>query len=338
MKKFWAFILILFLGFFGILFYFVFYSHGFPGFVLSQWIHARYPEIKLQSFAYQSRSFHFFDEILFKDVHLVLRNGNATPQSEVHSFIVKSNKALWENEKKIAILVDDARMAIDHLKAKGIKLNLTLDFLNNKPIRMHGDLKMASIDFASARFEEISALLEGNVNQMRFKDFYARGYGGEIQGEILFDDLSVLSYDVNLTLTDMDSQALRSINNQIFSQVDGKFDGKIQLTGAGAKIKTLVCDLHVHPGGTIKAFLLGELTNYLPPSTQKEDLLRLLKTNGDIPIEKAVVQIKNVGEQTMVVEIAVGSKRLNLDIHEILLDINLDAPLGIYLQEFKNFP
>jgi len=320
----------------GVCFYVIFYSHWFPGFLLSRWIQTQYPAVELKSFDYKTRSFHLWDEIAFQDVRMVFKNGKTTEQFFVPSLVVKSDRALWKNDKKITISVDQGAVEMENLKVKGIGLNLILDSQRNIPMRLQGNLKAASVDFAPYRLEELSTLLEGTEGQINFKNVLVRCYGGNIRGEISFDNPSMLEYRVYLQLSGIDLKEMRAISNKAFSLVEGRLDGEMRESGAGNKVDSFTANLNVREGGKLKAYLLTWVIDYIPQSVQRKDLEKLIKTESYIPIDKAVIQIKSLGEYQLTTVTNLKSDKFNLDLN-LTEDINFDTPLGNLIKKIKNF-
>ncbi|HLD70055.1 MAG TPA: hypothetical protein VJA17_04745 [Candidatus Omnitrophota bacterium] len=329
MRKFIAFTAVFLSILLGGCFYVIFYSHWFPGFLLSRWIQTQYPAFELKSFNYKNRSFHLWDEIAFQEVQLVLKNGKTTQRFYVPSLVVKSD------QKKITITIVQAAVEGENLKIKDIGLNLILDFPKDIPMRLRGNFKAASVDFAVYRLEDISMLLEGSERQINFKNVFVRCYGGNIRGEISLDNLSMIEYRVHLQLSGIDLKEMRTISDEAFSLVEGKLDGEIRESGTGNKVDNFTANLNVREGAKLKAYLLTWIVDYIPQSVQRKDLQQLIKTEAYIPIDKAVVQIKNLGEYQLTTTTNLKSDKFNLDLN-LTEDINFDTPLGNLIEKIKN--
>lgn len=267
---------------------------------------------------------------------MVFKNGKTTEHLFVPSFIVKSDRAWWEDNKEVTISVAQAAIEGENFKVKGVGLSLMLDLKRDTPMHLRGNLKAASVDFAPYRLEEISTLLEGDERQINFKNVFVRCYGGNIRGEISFDNPSMLKYRAHFQLSGIDLKEMRTISDQAFSLVEGKLDGEITESGAGNKVDNFTADLNVREGGKLKAYLLTWIIDYIPQSVQRKDLEKLIKTESYIPIDKAVIQIKSLGEYQLTTATNLKSNKLNLDLN-LTEDINFDTPLGNLIKKIKNF-
>lgn len=267
---------------------------------------------------------------------MVLKNGKTAERFFVPSLVVKSDRAWWKNDKKIMIAIDQAAVEGENLKVKDTGLNLILDFQKNIPMRLHGNLKAASVDFAPYHLEDISTLLEGSESQINFKNVLVHCYGGNIRGEISFDNPSMLKYRVYLQLSGIDLKEMRTISDKAFSLVEGKLDGEMRESGTGNKVESFTANLNVREGGKLKAYLLTWIIDYIPHGVQRKDLQQLIQTESYIPIDKAVIQIKSLGEYQLTTATNLKSDKFNLDLN-LTEDINFDTPLGNLIRKIKNF-
>lgn len=334
--------------FFGICWYAIFHSHWFPRFLLSTWIRQQYPTFKLQSFDYKKRRFyplgqfplkdtgvvlksgiHPWGGLSFEDLQVVLQNKTSRYKFFVQSLDIVNNHPLWEQEKIITFGMNGAFIDTPQLRLKGLQGKATLHWSSDLPPYWTGACEIAALDFDSYHLEKIFMGLAGEQKSVFAKYFSAQGYGGEIQGEMYVDD--EMSYDLHLRLLNMDSKALRLVNEQVFSQVNGTLGGEIKIGGTGNQIKTLTGKANIHPGGKIRASLFSLIVPYIPPSSQRKNLEDLIKINGEIPIDKAWLHLNNTGEDKLSTALDLESQKFNLRLN-LAVDVHLDAPLGSLLK------
>lgn len=335
--------------FFGIGWYVIFHSHWFPRFLLSTWVHQQYPTFELQSFDYKKRRFypfghfplkdtggvlksgiHPWGELSFEDFQVVLQNKTSKYKFFVQSFDIVNHHPLWKQEKTITFGMDGAFIDTPQLRLQGLQGEVTLQWASDSPLHWTGTCEIASLDFDSYHLDKIFMGLEGEQRSVFAKYFSAQGYGGEIQGQMYVDD--EVSYDLHLRLSNMDSKALRLVNEQIFSQVNGMLGGEIKISGVGNQIKILTGEANIHSGGKIRASLFSLIVPYIPPSSQRKNLEDLIKINGEIPIDKASLHLNNTGEDKLSTTLDLESQKFNLRLN-LAIDVHLDAPLGSLLKQ-----
>ncbi len=327
---------LLLLVFLSAAFYTVFYSRWFPRFILSQWLKRNWPEVRVQSLAYKKRYCHFFQEIGFEDLKGTLRKGTLLYQFHCPFLKIKAFNGFGNQNKGLELIVEEARLVVLPFRVEGLNLNLRLILGGDKVPRLQGRMKASFLFVGAEHLEEISGLLKGEGNSLKVKDLSATGYDGHWHGDISVDDLSLLSYNVDLKYQDVDLQKMRSLNAQFFSQAEGKMSGAIRMAGQKEGLETLVLGVRIHPGGAIKASLLKPIVGYFPQSIQKKDLEDLIKKDGDIPVDKAAWELENKGSQDLTTRLDLESERLNLDLN-LTMDIHTDSPLGDWVERFITF-
>ena len=318
----------------GLCFYVVFESRWFPGFILSQWLRINHPEIVLKSFQYQKKYFGA-DGLTLEGVRLILEKDGNLQDIEIRKGSVRNPKESGYNQDDLVVWLQDANFSTEDVKLK--HCNLILNFTSNQRTEpVSGRMNVAVLDFKEYHLEELSSQVRGNEKGLHLDHLFAKAYGGNIQGEVWLNNFSMLSYDIRLFLAHLDLIKLRRANS-LFAQVEGKLSGQVTVTGTMDKMADFLTDLKMEEGGKIKASLLSPLKDYIPESLQKRELERLMKVDGDIPVEKVLVQIKNVGAQTLKMEVNLTSEQFSLDLNHLIVDINLDAPIGNLFRNLKIF-
>jgi hypothetical protein len=119
--------------------------------------------------------------------------------------------------------------------------------------------------------------------------------------------------------------------------VKGRVDGRCSIKGKLDEIESLVGNLDIVEGGQLKAAWLSFIPSQLPPnSVQRKDLERLIKTDGDFPFEKFLVNSKSITDEKMTSEVKIESKRFNLNL-DYTIDTNIEGGLGNLLSRLKIF-
>ncbi len=322
----------IFFIFIGLCFYIVFYSTFFPGICLSQWLQRKYPEIHLESFQYKKRSFEFLNQIEFSDVHVVLKKDNLHFKIDFAGLKLIGHKSFWhpENIFDLSVLELDIKSSVFEMTRGRLKLKFALS--KNHSMNLQGDLNVGNGSLGPYALEDISAGISGDERHLRLDQFAAVCFKGKLAGDILLRLSSVVSYELKLTFSEMRTEDLRSLNDQIFSQLNGNLNGTIQIEGTDDQIETLVSDLNVQQGGKIRSSLFGLLVDYLPEGSQKAVLSDLIQSDQNVLVKKAVLQIKNLGVKKFPTRMILESDKVNLDLS---LDINLDAPINQWIQKMN---
>lgn len=221
-------------------------------------------------------------------------------------------------------------------KIKNFNVNLLMD-LDKKGIRqLDGTLNGAQATAYGYETNWIISLMKGDKEKIWFPNLVADFYSGKVNGEIFLDYAHQMSYSITIHFAGVDLSRLKSVNRDVFSQVQGHVDGDAKLTGDLKSIGSIEAALGVPLGGKLKASLLGFIVQYIPQSTQRKDLELLIKTNGDVPFEKGNIRLKSLSNDKLATEISLNSEKFNLDLN-LGVDINIEGGLANLLRHAGDF-
>ncbi len=220
-------------------------------------------------------------------------------------------------------------------RAQGFDVVALADF-NAKGIRqLDGTLSGSQASFLDYEARRISSLVKGDNEKIWFVDLAADFYAGKVNGDIFLDYAHQMSYSITMFLTGVDLERLRSVNDGVFSQIQGHLNGVVKLAGDMKTVSSIEASLDVPVGGKLKASLLGFIVQYIPQSTQRKELEGLIKTNGDVPFEQGNIRLKNLTSEKLATEIGLKSAKFNLDLN-LGVDINIEGGLESLLRHAGN--
>lgn len=315
---------------------YVLYSKSFLFYTVKKLIETNDPEAHIRIFDYQSRQFKFPGQLILNGVKLYLERKGQTEELRWNHLTVVHISGLFDNPRKIRVLFDDFDADIPPSKINGLNLNLNIELVNNKVSKMTGQLDASSAGFDNYKVVKVTSFIDGDEKQIRFNNLTAEGYRGKVQGQILLEYAPRLAYSIQCELLGIDLGSMQSANPALFSQVDGKFNGQAKIKGDLKIVSGLEAEFDIPQGGTIKAAWLKFVIDYIPPSAQKRDLDLLIKNDGNVPVEKATLQLRNLSPEKLTSVIKINSAKLNLDIN-LTVDINVEGGLNELFKYGKAF-
>ncbi len=309
-----------------VFYYTIFYSYWVPSFALSFWLKRNAPTVQLQTFTYQKRSAPSLSRLGFENFNLVLKKEGVTHVFNGKIITIESNRQLFASQQILTLVLKNVNLN-STVQLNGIEAEIRFNLSDHKVIDLKGKSSAVAFSAGENHLESLQTDLTGNRNAIRLSDFKADGYGGEIRGDFSITDFSMLSYAAQFDIKDVDLRLMRAVNEGVFSQMQGRATGKINIEGNGKQMNTVTADLDVSQGATIKAALLGLLANYLPQSIQKKELQQLIDADSYVPLERAHLHLKNDGQEKLNTTVNLGSQKLNLDMN-VGVDINLGTTLA----------
>ncbi len=283
----------------------------------------------------QSQHFQFPDQIQWRDLEIVLRKDDERQTYRINEMGAKRLFSFFNAEGiDLHILKGSAQSPVFDMR--GIDFNGKVYFREIHFQEVKGVFHVDEIKINSYEISQITGDLVGDVQKMEMKHLIGSAYDGQIQGQIFLDFAKGVTYSIDAVVVDLESQSLRRANDTLFSSFQGSFAGDLKIRGDIENVKGLSANFSMASGGKIKASLLGFILQHIPQSQQRKDLEKLIKTNGDVLLEKAEISMQSLKEDQLVNRINLESRKFNLDIH-LEVEVNVEGGLGRWFKYFQAF-
>jgi hypothetical protein len=289
----------------------------------------------VQSFSLGSLDYSFPSSWTLGDVRAtVLSKGKSTLvyASQVE---IKDVFHLLTDGKHAQVNVSGAEASYDQLKVRGASCAVDLSRLTNG-ISYRGNIFLAQVSQEPFSVSDVRTDFSGDERSVTLSNLAAAVYGGKLSGAAIFTIPE--SYDVELTLKEVDSGELERAMGGVFRELGGKLSGQLHVAGAGQRIDLFDTSWNMPSGGAVSAELLSSITRYIPDSVQKKRIDFLIRSGGKLAIESFLFTLKNDSPEQLSGQIGLKSREANLELnvtHEIRVDARIDSLLQAWQAVFK---
>lgn len=199
-------------------------------------------------------------------------------------------------------------------------------------------LKMSGLKFNEYNCSALKGKGSFTHQQININDFQADCYDGKIAAQWEWSYVKMLAFQLHVDFDDVNLKELEKINRNVFDKIHGRIAGDLMVKGDKNGTAEFESTIKILSGGEIQATLFEPLLAYIPQSVQRKDLEGLIKKKGQVPVEKAVIQLKRVADEKLSSTVILESKKMNLNTN-VALDINVEGGiknLYSHLIEFLN--
>ncbi len=315
--------------------YFLFNSPQLLESNLPRWLNPRLPEIVIQELSIGRQSFSFPCYFHFKDIESQILQGSQKFQVRIREVDLHGLE-IFTAQRRMLLQLQGVDVQSDLLALREGQLSVDARFTDRNIKTLQGNFKSFGLNLANYVFTDLKAGLSGDKNTIMFNDFSTDFYDGQIKGQISLDYARDIAYSITMELTKIDLRQLQKVNPEFFSKVRGRVHGFVNAKGDRQGINALEASFDAPEGGEIKASLLQYLVAYIPQIPQRKDLEKLIKTNGQVPLERADVVIKSISDEKISSKIQLESRKFNLGIN-MTVDTNIEGGLKNLLKYLSNF-
>lgn len=314
--------LVLILASAALIFYVVVESRWFPAVALNIWFRFKQPQLRIQHLTYDSRRTSF-QVIEFENLNIDLKRADVIWNLRLDHLQLRTDQNFFSPKRIMQLKLSGPEISNGELTLEQPALDLFLKKVERTEA-LDGKWSVRSLVWGNYQIQNLSSLIGGTSTALSLNHFSAEGFGGKISGEILLEFLSMLSYDIHLDLDDIDLRQMQQVNETIFSQFSGRMSGSVRIAAAGNAIQNFSADFELGEGSQVRAQFLSLFTPYVP-EMQRGILETAIAKNENLPIHKAILKLKNVGQDRLSFNVDLDSSVINLD--DSSVDINLDAPI-----------
>ena len=299
---------------------------------IPQWLNPRMPGVVIKELHIGRQSFSFPCQLHFKNIQVHILQGSQKIIGEIRAMDLRGTK-MFSGQRQIFLRGEGLKITSDLVKVQAGQLTADVLWKGATVENIRGDFKSAEVSLQNYLLTDLSTKISGDQSRIFFNDFKANFYGGQMKGQIFLDYPKDIPYSITMELANVDLRQLRKVNPDFFSKVQGRLHGLISVRGGQRGLSALEASFDAPKGGEVKASLLQYLLEYIPQSVQRKDLEKLIKTDGNIPLEKADVIIKSLSDEKASANIQMESRKFNLDV-DVTVDVNIEGGLN---KLFKSF-
>ena len=238
--------------------------------------------------------------------------------------------------KAVAVQLTGLGLRSPELVVEDADVGLAWDVSALSDPDLTGRVQIAELKQGDYRLTDISARVTGDLPQVKLTDLQADFLGAQLQGEISLETKEQISYSMHIKIRELDLREMQQFNREIFSKVKGRVIGEIAMSGNDSEVRSLSADFSADQGGQIKASLLSYLMPYIPAnSSQRKDLEKLIKADGDVPLNQAEFEIRNISDDALSGRVRLLSERFNLDV-DVAVDVNIDGGFKSFIKSQRD--
>lgn len=254
----------------------------------------------------------------------------------LEKFHLADVKGFLGPQKPFKIIIDGLDIEAASFRINDLHLSLEMIFARKALDHLNGHGNITLLEFSPYSFERIVFNVSDYGNRLLLTNLLAYLYEGFITGQISLDYGSQISYIIKTEFDKISLQKLKEVHPQFFSKIQGRCRGIFEMAGHGDNITSLQLLLEIPKDGKLKASVLQPLLDYLPESSQKKDLELLIKSDGEVLIEKTILDLKSISDEKLTATIDLTSEKFNLDIHTTI-DLNIEGGLRTLYHHAKRF-
>jgi hypothetical protein len=293
------------------------------------------PDARVTELAAARQRFFWPGRFVWEDIRVGVDIKGRTYHGTAPRLIVSGTQTIFGDRSVVIISVANAAARFSPGEAKGVTADLRLSPGERKSVWIEGPVTVSTALWDKLEARQVSFQFSGGLREFEFRDIRAAAYGGTITGSAHVIPEG-LAYSAEITVRGIETAKLADVNEQIASQVAGRINGHIHLTGRGENLSALESDWSMSDGATVNAALLSVLMQYIPQSQEKKRLDALIQKGGQLPVEVLAFQLRSDTPTHLGGEIKLKSREVNLELN-ITNDINTDGTLTSLLDYWKEY-
>jgi|GEM_PF-5580907 len=268
--------------------------------------------------------------VTVKDVSFALRLlPQEDQQWEGHVPVVYlDNLRSFVRSKKIFVSVERADAASDAVRLKGVSFQITFTFTGPKWHIAKGSVKGDSLSAGPITLIPFEAYFSGNENLLIVDSWRAQWAGGNLSGRLT---VTPLNYTIQADIVQVE---LSEVSSNMRGRINGTTELEIQRVGNA--VNAFNGHFDAPQGAQIPAALLQPILAYIPASTQRDILEKLIAAGLDVFFDHADVRLKSVQSDSLNLLVKTDSKKLNLDL-AVTIDLNVEGGLKNLIERLPQF-
>lgn len=291
-------------------------------------VESQYPDIQIDTFRAKKAKYKFPDQFKFENVELdlgiqdkryqiklislnlnhvgrfLLKRGQADLTVSLSSFLTEDVNVNYSDlefsfaYRKDQIVGFNSKVFVNYCKA--------LDYqLNNAEITMSGDFNRFEVDLIKASF-----------------------YGGNLTGQMSFENSVAFPYQVVLKFDHISTEHLNEIYKELYSNFRGLISGILKVAGNKQDIELINLDLNASSGVEFKAWFVGWLIDFIPGNEKllSKEIKDVIKKNGLLTADSLTLAVRNTSDRTLQAGVSMKIRKYYLN-PNYTYDINIDGRL-----------
>ncbi|MEI8206878.1 MAG: hypothetical protein WCG03_08375, partial [Kiritimatiellales bacterium] len=289
----------------------------------------------VQSFNIGSMFYSFPSRWILGDVRATVLSKNKPALIYAAQVEIKDAFHLLADGQCSQVNIREVEASCGQLKVRGASCAVDLSQSTNG-ISYQGNIFLAQVSQEPFSVSDVKMDFSGNKQSVTLSNLTAAAYGGKLSGAAVFKVPA--SYDVVLTLKEVDSGELERAMGGVFRELGGKLSGQLHVAGSGQRIDLFDTSWNMPAGGAVSATLLSSIARYIPDSVQKKRIDFLIRSGGKLAVESFLFTLKNDSPDQLSGQIGLKSREANMELnvtHEIRVDARIDSLLQAWQAVFK---
>ncbi len=224
---------------------------------------------------------------------------------------------------KIIVSVERADVATREVRLKNVSLEMTLLLIGAKWNVSSASMRADSFAAPGIALSSLEASFSGNDSLMVVDSWRARWAQGELKGRLT---VTPRDYTIHADITQVE---LGEVAPGMRGRIDGNAD--IEVRNADNAVTALDGHFDAPQGAQIPAAFLRPILSYIPPSTQRDILEKLIAAGTDVLFDHANARLKSLRSDSLNLLIEMDSEGLNLDL-VVTIDLNVEGGLKSLLE------
>jgi len=299
-------------------------------------VHAAFGNVRIKDLDIARQTFRYPDRLMFKNVKGVVVLDDTPYTISLPAATITGQRLFSSSARKAGLNIRKADISSPVMSARGVDAEVSSIGLFSESSPANGVFTIENIQSLGYALTDARGAFAAAPGRLTISPFEGKLYGGQGKADVLVTFEPEPAYVVKAQISGVDIKMLEEVNPAVFSNMKGTVAGDIAVNGDSRGIRGASGSLWSGPGAEVKAFLLKPLLDYIPQSTQKKELERLIATAGNISLDTATLAIKDLTDERISTKINLKSKKFNLDIG-LALDLNIEGGLNNLLKLQEQF-
>ena len=235
-------------------------------------------------------------------------------------------------DRRFLLDVPQARLQYDKGDIKDLRAQFTVTAQG-----LSGPVSAAACQWDKWQVTDADAFMIVTASGVELRALKFKAYDGVLTGKVMVGAATVpVSYAGEIFVEGLNVIKLGEVNPAIADQLDGVTSGTVSFKGDVDSLQGMDASLAMPKGGNVSAALLAALTQYLPASSEKKRLDRLIRQGGKLGMELFSFTLKGGDQGRFAGELHLRSRAINLELN-LTHEINTDGTIASMLANWQKF-
>ncbi len=276
--------------------------------------------IDIKDISIGEQSFNGFADVSGKDFQMSFSYLDQRVRIGIKKFDVNNIFNFVFAQDSLNVLLREA--VVQHPYGTMQKINIDLFFSQGSQNFLQGLLGVKRMEFFGLKGENLQATFQINRQGLASSRFSIDTYRGWLSGDASAQLRDPFVYQVDMDIGHVNLRLLEDIDSSLNNYIKGAITGSVFLKAENNTIDNLMLDLHTVSDASIKAGLLALLLAQIPDQLKSEELKILIRNNGDLPLDRASLELENFSVDQATLRLDLLSKKYYLN-SQLTIDLRL---------------